>query len=79
MHDEIERWDVVIIEDKTAKVESFGGQDMPLHNSFHTVTKRLATVRDRLNDDYSALAVPTGMYKIGDVVAGEWTMTGDPE
>ena len=62
------RWDVLIIADASRRVESVAGTDLKESGSFHTVGKRLDTVADRLNDAYSAIAVPTGMFTLNSVI-----------
>jgi len=62
------RFDVVIYEIATRKVESIAGRDMKTKGSFHTVAKRLATVGERLNRRYEVLAVDVDKYKVGDVL-----------
>lgn len=65
---EDQRFDVVIYEIKTRKVESIAGRDMKESGSFHTVDKRLATVSERLNEHYDCMAVPAGKYNKGDIL-----------
>jgi hypothetical protein len=62
------RWDVLIIEDATRKVETVAGTNLPEKGSFHTVGKRLETVCVRINDNFDAIAVPAGKFKKGDVI-----------
>lgn len=64
-----ERFDVVIYELESGRVDTIAGQDMPLDSgSFHTADKRLMTVLPRLNEHYSARIVPAGKYGKGDVL-----------
>jgi putative intracellular protease/amidase len=65
------RFDVVIFEIETRKVESIAGRDMREEGGFHTVDKRLATVSERLNEHYDVMAVPAGKYNKGDVLPEE--------
>ena len=65
------RWDVLIIEDATRKVQSVAGTDLKESGSFHTVGKRLDTVAERLNDAYSAVAVPAGKFQKFDVLPND--------
>ncbi len=62
------RWDVVIYEIATGKINTIAGKDMLKSSSFHTVEKRIDTLLPRLNDRYSLKAVPAGKYKVGDVI-----------
>lgn len=64
-----DRYDVVIYCTETNEIDTMAGENMPLsEGSFHTASKRLATVQGRLNDRYDAAIVPTGIYKKGDTL-----------
>jgi len=70
-HPDRAKWDVVIYEIGTGKVNTIAGTDLPETGSFHTVAKRLDTVRERLNEAYYAIRVPPGKYKKGDIISKE--------
>jgi hypothetical protein len=62
------RWDVVIIEDETRKIEAIVGSDLG-HEGFHTVDKRIDTMLGRIDQEhFSVEGVPTGKYKEGDIL-----------
>lgn len=65
------RFDVVVYEIDSRKIDHFAGRDMKEEGSFHTVDKRIATVSERLNDRYDVMAVEAGKYKVGDVLPEE--------
>jgi hypothetical protein len=61
-----ERYDVIIYEIESGRVDTIAGKDMPLDSgSFHTAEKRLETVLPRLNGHYNAAIVPAGVYSVG--------------
>lgn len=62
------RWDVLVIKDEDRKVDHVAGTALPEEHSFHTVGKRLDTVSERINERYSAVAVPAGLFGKGDVL-----------
>ena len=63
-----ERFDVVIFEVTTRKVTNMAGTNLPETGSFHTVSKRMETVQERINDHYGVLAVPAGTVEVGDTI-----------
>jgi len=62
------RYDVVIFEIATRKIDTIAGTDLPESGSFHTVDKRIDTVLPRLNDAYNVVAVEAGKYRKGDIL-----------
>jgi len=62
------RWDVVIYEIATRKVNAVVGTDMPEEGSHHTVDKRMETAMGRINAAFSVAKVPPGKYKLHSVL-----------
>lgn len=62
------RFDVLIYEVETGKVDTVAGTNLNRESGFHNAEKRLDTVLPRLNDHYNATIVETGKYKVGDVL-----------
>ncbi len=60
------RWDVVIYEIGTRKIESIAGKDMKRDTGFTNAEKRMETVLLRINTSYSCRIVPAGKYQKGD-------------
>ena len=65
-----QKFDVVVYEMRSRKVESVIGKNMPRSKgSFHTAEKRLDTAFSRINlERYSACIVEAGKYSVGDVL-----------
>lgn len=64
-----ERFDVVIYEVATDKIDTIIGHNMPLDSgSFHTARKREAAGWTRINDRYAIAVVPHGIYTTGAVI-----------
>lgn len=61
-------WDVVIVEIRTGKIESFAGDHMRRSGGFHCAERRADTVLGRLNENFTTRIVPTNTYKLGDVI-----------
>ena len=61
-------YDVLIFEFKTRKVDTIAGEAMRKSSGRFNADRRLLTL---LNDDYRAIIVPTGRYKVGDVIPVE--------
>lgn len=65
-----QRYDVIIYELETGRVDAIVGTQLPLEAAFYDGEKRLATALSRINSHYSAVIVPTGEYEKGDVYHG---------
>ena len=62
-------WDVVIYHAETKVVESIPGVAMRREIGFHNAEKRLDTVIGRINHNYHAAIVPSGVYHVGSIVS----------
>jgi hypothetical protein len=65
-----QREDVVVFELDSRKVTNIVGTNLG-ETGFYTASKRLETVCARLNEHFDAACVPTGKYKISDVLPEE--------
>lgn len=61
-----ERFDVVIYEYETRKIDTIAGTDLKLEGRHNSVESRLSVVLPRLNERYGATEVEAGKYKKGD-------------
>lgn len=59
-------YDVVVYNIKTRKINTIAGKDMRYNTGFYNAEKRIETVREQLNDRYSAAIVKAGLYQKGD-------------
>jgi len=66
----MKKYDVVIYELATGKIESIPGKAMQMDKGFYNAEKRLGTVCSRLNEHYSAVIVNAGNYKKDDILEG---------
>ena len=68
----IKRYDVVIFEKSTRKIESIIGKDMESWDGTgtgrNTAELREKTGNDRINDRYGCVIVPASKYQKGDVL-----------
>jgi hypothetical protein len=62
------RFDVVIYELATRKVDRVVGSDMARDTGYYNAERRLDTALSRINDLYNAAIVKAGKYKEGDVL-----------
>lgn len=69
MAKEKQLYDVFVYKISDGVICTLAGDNMPVKGSFHTVSKRIDTVLERLNDAYSATITEAGQYKVGDVLA----------
>lgn len=61
-----QRYDVVVFEVDTGKIDQIAGTDMPLTSgSFHTAIKRRNAVLERINDLYDVAIVRAGSHVKG--------------
>ncbi len=63
-------YDVVIYHLETGEIESIPGKAMQMDVGPFNAVRRLGTVIGRLNENYSAVIVDAGQYKIGDFLEG---------
>lgn len=63
-----QKYDVVVLEDKTGVVDAIVGTNLDLCEGHSNARKRFETMLTRLNSDYSPAIVATGKFKKGDVV-----------
>lgn len=61
------KYDVIIYNVETRKIDSVPGVDMNLDSGFYNANKRLETVLGRINEQYDAEIVESGKYKEGDI------------
>jgi hypothetical protein len=61
-------FDVIIFHSKTLEIESIAGKNMRMDTGHYNAEGRLATVLDRINDDYEPGIVYAGKYAKGDNV-----------
>jgi hypothetical protein len=59
------RFDVVIIERSTRKVEEIIGTDMRREGRYQSAQSLSSLMVGRLGPDYRTLIVPTGAYRVG--------------
>jgi len=62
-----QRFDIVIFNCETRIIDAVVGKNMG-ETGFYTASKRLETALERINERFDAEAVPTGVYKKGDVL-----------
>jgi hypothetical protein len=60
--------DVVIYHYETKKIASIVGTNLP-QTGHYNVERRIETALSRCNENYGAIDVPPGRYKVGDVLA----------
>jgi hypothetical protein len=63
-----ELFDVVVFDLETRTVCKIVGERMRRDTGHYNAERRLDTIHERLNDDYSAEIVRSGEFKIGDVM-----------
>ncbi len=63
-----EKFDVVVYEIATRKVDAIVGKNMPRDTGFYNAEKRADTVSPRLNDDFNVAIVPAGKYQKGQFI-----------
>lgn len=64
--------DVLIYEVATGKVDAIVGESMRRGRGFYNAEKRLETALGRINDQFDACIVPTGVFKVGDTLTNEY-------
>lgn len=62
------RYDVVIYEIESRKIDTIAGTNLEESGRHNSVESRLEVVLPRLNDRYSAMEVEAGRYKKGDLL-----------
>lgn len=63
-------YDVVIYQLASGEIASIPGKSMRMDTGMLNARRRRNTVRDRLNEHYSAVIVVAGQYKKGDILEG---------
>lgn len=73
MTETAERYDVVIYEKATRKIDAIIGRDMRSWDGTgtgrNTAEMRVQTGQERINEHYAVSMVPAGKYQKGDVLA----------
>jgi len=63
-----QRYDVVIFNVETRVINTIAGTNLKAEGNHNSAASRLAVVLPRLNENYDAIEVETGVYKKGDVL-----------
>jgi len=65
---EEELFDVVVYETDTRTITNITGTAMRRYSGHYNAERRLETMIGRMNEKFDAEIVPTGKYKVGDIL-----------